>query len=108
MKKKKTSVPDPTPTIESLVGTLKKETLNPFLLTGVQPYIVRSLPEQVLKEYLRKQLQLVQRYTHPDATNNNPTLTFYFKEVTNNITALLSDDFTFKRRLKEFTSGDIV
>jgi len=100
-------------TIEGIVKSAQDKSINPFALTGVQPYIIRALTEDQLRKFLERQRRTIATFAHSDLQQSssepvNPVLTEFFIQASTAIDELLKDRFYFRQKLRQYQTTDIV
>jgi hypothetical protein len=87
------------------------EKTNPLLLLGVEPWVLRSLDDKHLKEFISTLKRVLAKIHHPDQyqdPSEKEKHQFYFKRLNDGVDKLLADDFYFRQCIGELRNEDVL
>jgi len=91
----------------------KPEEINPFRLLGIEPWVLRSMSFEDLRNFISDFKKVIARYHHPDihvkkSESEKLRHGTYFKLFNSAVDRLLEDEFYFRQSLDRLSSGGII
>lgn len=88
--------------MESSLTIAEEKDANPFYLLGIEPWVLRSLSPNMIKELLGDFKRHILKYHHPDKyqdANERKKHEHYFQLACSTIDQLLGDDYFFRQSI---------